>query len=206
MLRILIHPQREITDDGPLKWVAGLYYFRLNSKYEPFGTFIGQPITRINTLQDRLSNESFAAYAQGIYEILPRTNLTLGLRYTTERRTIVGSITGLTTATGAVPGDAFRRNIPARRIALDHKFADNIMGLYLVEPPFQKRRLQFRGMDRSSEKIHGQGFRRQSVERGGSRICGHQQQGRGRLSAATNLWRLDQRAVLRGTGSISNAR
>jgi len=147
VLRILIHPQREITDDGPLKWVAGLYYFRLNSKYEPFGTFIGQPITRINTLQDRLSNESFAAYAQGIYEILPRTNLTLGLRYTTERRTIVGSITGLTTATGAVPGDAFRRNIPARRIALDHKFADNIMGLYLVEPPFQKRRLQFRGMD-----------------------------------------------------------
>jgi len=124
VLRILIHPQREITDDGPLKWVAGLYYFRLNSKYEPFGTFIGQPITRINTLQDRLSNESFAAYAQGIYEILPRTNLTLGLRYTTERRTIVGSITGLTTATGAVPGDAFRRNIPARRIALDHKFAD----------------------------------------------------------------------------------
>ena len=86
----------------------------------------------------------------------------------------VGSIPGLTTATGAVPGDAFRRNIPARRIALDHKFADNIMGLYLVEPPFQKRRLQFRGMDRSSEKIHGQGFRRQSVERGGSRICGHQ--------------------------------
>ena len=128
MLQILIHPQRENLDDGPLKWVAGLYYFRLNGKYEPFETFIGEPITRINTLQDRLSNDSFAAYAQGTYEILPRTNLTLGLRCTSKRRTIGGSITGLTTATGAVPGDAFRRNIPAGRIALDHEFADNITG------------------------------------------------------------------------------
>ena len=26
MLQILIHPQRENPDDGPLKWVAGLYF------------------------------------------------------------------------------------------------------------------------------------------------------------------------------------
>jgi hypothetical protein len=39
VLQILIHPQRENPDDGPLKWVAGLYYSRLNGKYEPFETF-----------------------------------------------------------------------------------------------------------------------------------------------------------------------
>ena len=121
------------SNNGPLKWVAGLYYFRLDSAYAPFETFIGQPITRINTLRDDLKNESFAAYAQGTYELLPRTNLTLGLRYTTERRTIVGSITALTTATGAttvtpIPSDGFRRNIATWRIALDHKFADDVMG------------------------------------------------------------------------------
>lgn len=118
---------------GKLKSVVGLYYFRLNSAYAPFETFIGLPVSRINTMRDSLSNESFAAYAQATYEVLPRTNLTLGIRYTTERRTIEGSITALTTATGAtavtpIPDDSFRKNIPTWRIALDHKFSDNIMG------------------------------------------------------------------------------
>jgi iron complex outermembrane recepter protein len=128
-----------------LKWTAGLYYFYANDGWNPFGFGFGPtPVSPVpdvpvisSSVDDQITN-SAAGYGQASYEVLPDTNLTLGGRYTYERKSVDGAETslvgGVPVAVTPYPGPGL--GIPTRatfdkfsyRIALDHKFTPAILG------------------------------------------------------------------------------
>lgn len=125
--------------DG-LSWVAGLYYYRMRAKFAPFqfsglatslpppdgfGTAPGTPYA----IWPDDHTDAYAAYAQATYEILPETNLTLGARYTIEKRKLSGYTTGspLISPTSAGTLKATFKK-PNFRVALDHKFTPTLLG------------------------------------------------------------------------------
>jgi iron complex outermembrane receptor protein len=90
--RALSHELRfNSTGSGPLRWVAGLYYFNetilRDSTYNtyitaPFGSFtVTQPFDA------RITNKSNAAFGQATYSLRSDTRLTVGLRGTRDRKT-----------------------------------------------------------------------------------------------------------------------
>lgn len=88
---------RLISDNsGPLSWTAGLYYYELKGE---------QPLTLINRqdpslpivpirFEPKVSTSSYAAFVEGTYEVLPRLSVTLGGRFTTEKRKFSQRING----------------------------------------------------------------------------------------------------------------
>lgn len=137
-------------ETGALGYTAGLYYFHSSDEYDPYfvifgpqGTFlISGAFDRIeNTILSNPKANSYAAYAQGTYSITPTTNLTLGGRYTYERRSndgirqIIGFVDGAAVplvppGTPLYPPD-FDNEVSydnfSYRIALDQKLAQDIM-------------------------------------------------------------------------------
>ncbi|MFC0206551.1 TonB-dependent receptor [Novosphingobium soli] len=88
---------RLVSDNsGPLSWTAGLYYYELEGE---------QPLTLINRqdpslpivptrMEPKVSTASYAAFAEGTYELMPRFSITLGGRFTTEKRKFSQRING----------------------------------------------------------------------------------------------------------------
>jgi iron complex outermembrane recepter protein len=117
---------------GPLKWTAGLYYYSSQSAYDNFIlnlNFLGRSINTNNTQKAR----SMAGYVQATYELLADTNLTLGGRYTSDRReeknaslAIVSGGTALPLVT--VPGRHVTFNKFTYRASLDHRFSSGLLG------------------------------------------------------------------------------
>lgn len=126
---------------GSLTWAAGLYYYYMKSDIDgPSFTGI------INTLPPSAGGfgtggadipfaissvdktDAYAAYAQGTVELLPETNLTLGARYTIEKRQISGHTAA---GTFVIPGsegtqkETFKK--PNFRVAIDHKLSPNVL-------------------------------------------------------------------------------
>lgn len=118
-----------------LKWTGGVYYFYLNSGYHP------ADINEVNipgvgayiALRAAQTAESGAAYGQATYEIGHDTNLTLGGRFTAERRAedhpfelIELPALGL-----SLPAPFPDRSISAGRVtyrvSVDHRFSDQFM-------------------------------------------------------------------------------
>lgn len=125
--------QLSSSQSKKLKWVVGGYFFHLDSDFDPLNLVFGQPVTRLQTLRDFLTTESYAVFGQASYAIMPDTNLTAGIRYTTEHRTLDGSIVATTLATGAattvvLPHGSLDANVPTWRLSLDHTFAPGILG------------------------------------------------------------------------------
>jgi iron complex outermembrane receptor protein len=116
------------------QWTAGLYYYHTEQSYDPLaldGFSLGIPAgAHVQILSD-MTVSSYAAYAQGTYEIARATNLTLGVRYTEDRDDGSGSqrlaIPGsdpVILATSS--GDATFAQW-SWRVALDHHFSDDVM-------------------------------------------------------------------------------
>lgn len=110
---------------GPFQWVVGAFYYYGTQKTSRF-----QINTNLGISKD--TDKSGSIYAQGSYEIFDNTKLTLGGRYTVEKRTIEGNV--FSTATGtpvAVPGragsDSQTFKEPTWRIALDHNLDRNVL-------------------------------------------------------------------------------
>jgi len=128
-----------------IKWVAGLYYFGASSSYDPSqAAFIGflqpstpfGPIAALNNF-GRERTESYAGYAQATAPVAKDTNLTVGLRYSSERHIldgyqtidIAGGPSGLET-----PFAEQTRSFsdPTWRVSLDHRFSPELM-VYVSE-------------------------------------------------------------------------
>ncbi len=140
--------QLSSTGNGKFNWVAGAYLFLASDRWDPFQVvFGGTPISPVPFVpvtieeRDRQRTDSVAGYAQASYEFLPATTLTLGGRYTYERKRADG-ITNFIVAGGAplvspvpAPFDPLGNPIPDRitfkkfsyRIALDHRFGRDIL-------------------------------------------------------------------------------
>ena len=65
-------------------WITGLYYLHLESAYDG-AIFSGSEFGGVNAvLYGAQNTDSYSAYAQGTYEIVPKLKLTLGGRYTSD--------------------------------------------------------------------------------------------------------------------------
>lgn len=128
------------AESSKVKWVVGAYYFKGASFYDPsranlFGPVRpqtpGGPITSVATFS-RLDTESIAGYAQATIPFGERTNLTVGARYTTEKREIEASTVAtlnerLDIPGAPIPDQARRFSRPTWRAALDHRFSPEIL-------------------------------------------------------------------------------
>jgi len=83
----------QLAYDGPrLKGVAGLYYLdeHIASHQEAFANDLLGPLFLnsgfLRTVDDRLTTKSYAAYANGSYEIVPNVRLSGGIRWTHETK------------------------------------------------------------------------------------------------------------------------
>ncbi|MDZ5648323.1 TonB-dependent receptor [Nitrospirillum sp. BR 11828] len=96
------HELRLANSDGPLKWVAGLYYFKENNDV----LFALDPVAGITSLafvQPKVSEESKAAFAQATYSLTDSLRVTGGLRYTEDAK----ARTGATEAFGHIVGNTY---------------------------------------------------------------------------------------------------
>ncbi|MBB3954372.1 TonB-dependent receptor [Novosphingobium sediminicola] len=128
------------TAKGPFKWVLGGFYMWSQGKYDPITTrgvlACGYACADFSINQNvKQTLNSYAAFAQGSYAIDPATNLTLGLRYTGDRRQMEESQTITTVpffgATSVVNVNAplVSKTFPKLtwRVALDHRFSPQAM-------------------------------------------------------------------------------
>lgn len=128
--------------DSRFTWAAGVYYFHYENGLDPvtrtYGTPLFVPLPTSFVRRDITSKEtvnSIAPFAQISYEILPNTRLTLGGRWTYEKRSLDGQTSGTRANGQFVPniippinGSSITARKPTWRIALDHKFTDEILG------------------------------------------------------------------------------
>ncbi|MFA5631860.1 MAG: TonB-dependent receptor [Porticoccaceae bacterium] len=130
------------TADGPLTWIAGLYYFNDDAGFDdPRGlvlsgvalpTYPATPHT-INMID----TESYAIFGEGTYELTPTTRLTLGARWTRDERKLDGRVDLFMQGEGVIQtipnsslGTENRLSYeePTYRAILDHDFSDNVFG------------------------------------------------------------------------------
>jgi iron complex outermembrane receptor protein len=119
-----------------LTWVLGLFYYYADNGYDPqivnaSGPAVNplKPITLIDNSTFQETN-SVAAYGQGTLDLGYRTKLTVGARYTNEKRSIdglqIGYLNGVVPVTLANVDSSVTTHTPTWRIALDHDFTDTI--------------------------------------------------------------------------------
>ena len=111
-------------------WVTGLYYFGMNSKINgPRLDGIFFPVGHHISSRDRIN--AYAGYAQGAIEFLPETRLTLGARYTIEKRRITGRVRNnpLNGSVVIIPEGTQSKTFkkPSFRVALDHRFSPDVL-------------------------------------------------------------------------------
>jgi iron complex outermembrane receptor protein len=120
--------------ESKVKWVAGVFYLDAPAESDPyklFGDFFTDivriPSTPITT--NTISDQSEAIYGQTTIPLPMASDLTIGGRYTTERRSIYGDV-GLSGIPASLAGvsasESFRA--PSWHVALDHHFTDDVMG------------------------------------------------------------------------------
>jgi iron complex outermembrane receptor protein len=139
------------TTDGPFEWVAGLYYYEGDPRSDPLFIIQNAPydVTPSNildypggsiTMVDTAGKvKAKAVYGQAGYKVTDDTKITLGLRYTEEKRGYNYAVFGIgELAPGFVvpvlapldattrPSETFKKL--TWRLALDHNFTDDIMG------------------------------------------------------------------------------
>lgn len=121
--------QAQSIGTGPLTWTAGLFYFWARSVRDPTEVlkFAGGKAL----YDEAFRAQSIAGYAQGTYALTPDTHLTLGARYTYERRTISGSQSTVLDSGFVIPGanTPLRTSVqkPTFRVSLDHKLTPDIL-------------------------------------------------------------------------------
>ncbi|WP_174291331.1 TonB-dependent receptor [Sphingomonas bacterium] len=137
-------PNRAVTQElqlasptaGVFKWVVGGYYFSNHERSDPSVLTMRPPVTPLPALfirrDGQQSTESLAGFAEGTLTPVEGTSLTLGARYTWERRDFVGVQTTGVIFFPNVPGPLVAQTQtvrkPSFRVALDHEFGSAILG------------------------------------------------------------------------------
>jgi iron complex outermembrane receptor protein len=121
-----------------LTWVAGLYYYSAHDGFAPQNLYFSgpavnplKPITHVNNPTEE-KTDSLAGYVQATQALPANNRLTLGLRYTTETRALVGVETGYLNGVTPVPlanvNTSVATHTPTWRTAFDHNFTDDVHG------------------------------------------------------------------------------
>jgi iron complex outermembrane recepter protein len=121
--------QIQSKDSDDLKWTAGAFFFTARARYDPIKYVMPglDPFTYFAAASSERTY-SGALYAQGTKEILPDTNLTLGLRYTAERRRAT-STQFLGDPPFELGADRGSRSVGrvTWRASIDHRFSPDFM-------------------------------------------------------------------------------
>ncbi len=124
--------QLQPKNKGKLQWILGGFYFWARDGYDGTqtnGTTIPNGITQIQNSSQTVN--SLAAYAQATYPIFEDTNLTGGIRYTTDLRKENGRadlflpngmIVGTTLSSGRQ-----RFSKVTYRLSVDHRFSSDLL-------------------------------------------------------------------------------
>lgn len=99
---------------GPFQWILGAFYYndKTTISADVFGLCTGPgtgttlpcagpPPLNTTGIQ---RTESYSAYGEGTYSVTPTTRITLGLRYTRDKKSLDGIITPLTGFPNSLPG------------------------------------------------------------------------------------------------------
>lgn len=127
------------TGDGPFQWIVGFYAFHLDASMGPIELINspppglgspapGTPIVRF-TLSPETETLSFAGFTEGTLRVTDRLFLTLGGRYTTEKKEFQQAVNGNPLPYGRVDE---RFNKATYRTALRYELTDsaNIYGSF----------------------------------------------------------------------------
>ncbi len=94
--------QLQSTDDGPLQWIAGLYYFEEESDGPGYWM---QSINQVEFWDSQKQiSQSQAVFAQTTFDATDKLHLTLGLRYTEDKRSTDGGNYRCNSSNGCYPG------------------------------------------------------------------------------------------------------
>ena len=115
-----------------ISWTAGTFLYSDNSGETPPTTVLGGLVTPLAYLDiyDHQKTYSAALYGQATGEVASATNLTVGLRYSVERRDIRGyEGLGFPDGTSLITPDAEHKifDKPTWRFAIDHHFSQDVM-------------------------------------------------------------------------------
>jgi iron complex outermembrane receptor protein len=135
--RSLSHELRlNSTGTGPLRWVAGAYYFDEDIDRDAlYTTYVRAPFGPLNVrlpFDVHLNNKSKAVFGQVTYALRDDTRLTLGARETRDRKSGSDTLAGAaavppaTTSQNAYVADIKFSNT-SWRVGLDHDLRKNIM-------------------------------------------------------------------------------
>jgi iron complex outermembrane receptor protein len=108
-----------------LTWLLGGYYYNAKAGFTPLD--VTTPIGHV-VIDDYQKTRSFAGFAQATIGILTDTNLTAGLRYTTEKQRLVIDEFNVFGTIIPVPGAKQEASKLTWRVSLDHRFAPDILG------------------------------------------------------------------------------
>lgn len=121
---------------SPFQWVGGLFYYHSDGKFDPTQVTLNG-VTRPGAFQHsatygRQKVESVAPYVQSTFDVFADTHLTLGARWTYEKREQDGeqkliAPTGAQLGNSAFIEQSLTAKKPTWRVALDHQFTPDVM-------------------------------------------------------------------------------
>ena len=148
--------QLQSSETERLRWIAGLYYMNVEERYDPTifrygGTYSAQLGGR--TFQRLFADgrtTTYAGYGQGTLQIARVNRLTLGLRYTIDKRSVEATGERLFDSppfARPIPGLPLPSEEPLRanktfreltwRVSVDRTFSDELMGYVSASRGFQ---------------------------------------------------------------------
>lgn len=117
--------------DQKVRWIVGLYYLDMDAAFKPIelsGTSVGGAFVEVF---GHTRARSIAGFGEVTFELAPTTHLTLGGRYTFDKRTVDGH-TDVNGGRGAESYQQKNFSDPTYRVTLDHKFTDSVMAYATV--------------------------------------------------------------------------
>lgn len=135
--------QLQSRGNSTFNWTVGAYYFYDNAKLDQTALFgpIVSPIFTGQRIVGQQKTTSYAGYGQAAWEFVPDTHLTLGARYTHEKRELLGNtffLRGATQIPNAVNVTSEKTfNRFTYRVALDHRFSPEVLAYASVNSGFK---------------------------------------------------------------------
>ncbi len=118
--------QLQSDSDGPLNWIVGAFYYDQIGDLGIFATFPG-PFSPF-AVDTRQKTKSYAAYGELYYELTEALKLTVGARYTSDKKSFANTF-------GLGNSDTFNQFTP--KLGLEYKFSDDVFGYVTVGRGFK---------------------------------------------------------------------
>ncbi|WP_313805163.1 TonB-dependent receptor [Sphingobium sp.] len=128
-------------DSSPIQWVAGAYYFKGSSGYDPFNFYFrgvavppAGPVAGLNriNLYSYHKADSVSGFGQATAPIFDGLKFTAGLRYTSEKKSLVDAVQTMYFQNGSIvpqvfPDASLHFKKLTWRLALDYQITNDTM-------------------------------------------------------------------------------